>query len=150
MRGRWIKNWFSNFEELDEPFRYQGMTFTTVEVFYQCMKIPKEERILRWRVSLMTPAAAKRFCSARRKNFRLRSDWEDIKEKAMGRALGIKFDKGTTWYDRLKKTTGPIVEKNNWHDNIWGSCICEKCSNKGRNLLGSLLMKIREENRWIG
>lgn len=148
MMSRWIKNWFSNFEKLDEPFRYHGMTFSTVEVFYQCMKIPKEKRSLRKQVSRMTPAAAKRFCSKRRRNFKLRSDWEEVKQKVMGRALGMKFAKGTTWRTRLENTTGLIIEKNNWHDNVWGDCICEKCQHVlGQNLLGKMLTGIRDQNR---
>lgn len=37
------------------------------------------------------------------------------------------------------------VEENYWHDNEWGQCLCEKCVEvKGRNLLGRLLMELRE------
>lgn len=36
-----------------------------------------------------------------------------------------------------------IIEGNTWHDNFWGSCVCDKCRNKGRNVLGILLMDIR-------
>ena len=36
-----------------------------------------------------------------------------------------------------------LIEGNNWHDNFFGSCYCDRCGNKGENNLGKILMKIR-------
>jgi hypothetical protein len=36
-----------------------------------------------------------------------------------------------------------LVEGNYWHDNVWGSCTCAKCGNRGDNRLGVMLMQIR-------
>jgi predicted NAD-dependent protein-ADP-ribosyltransferase YbiA (DUF1768 family) len=37
-----------------------------------------------------------------------------------------------------------LVEGNYWHDNFWGSCICEKCQRKLKlNWLGQILMEER-------
>lgn len=144
---KWIRNWFSNYEKLDEPFEYKGLMFHTVETFYQCMKIPLVDKDHRRLVSSMSPAMAKRYCSKRNKNFKIRSDWEKVKIKVMNFALRKKFARGTSWYKKLKATKGEIVEVNNWHDNIWGDCVCDRCSNTtGRNLLGQLLMEIRDES----
>ena len=61
-------------------------------------------------------------------------------------ALEIKFAQGTTWYQKLKRTKSYIVETNYHHDNIWGDCTCIGCENiVGQNLLGKLLMEIREK-----
>lgn len=39
-----------------------------------------------------------------------------------------------------------LIEGNTWHDNIWGDCSCPKCWNiEGKNLLGRILMQVREE-----
>jgi len=39
-----------------------------------------------------------------------------------------------------------LIEGNYWHDNIWGDCLCSRCKNiKGQNLLGKILMEVREE-----
>jgi hypothetical protein len=41
-----------------------------------------------------------------------------------------------------------LIEGNYWHDNYWGVCTCENCVSNGivgRNRLGTLLMKVREE-----
>jgi len=36
--GKWIRNWFSNFLPLDEPYKYDGEVYVTPEHFYQAMK----------------------------------------------------------------------------------------------------------------
>lgn len=39
-----------------------------------------------------------------------------------------------------------LIEGNYHHDNLWGSCMCEKCKTKtGQNRLGRILMQVREE-----
>ena len=39
-----------------------------------------------------------------------------------------------------------LVEGNYWHDNYFGFCYCEKCSQLPKhNQLGKILMRIREE-----
>lgn len=80
----------------------------------------------------------------------LRSDWELLKEGFMEEILRRKFQDPTL--RNLLDETGDaeIVEGNRWHDNFWGQCLCERKScaaRTGRNTLGNLLMKIREENR---
>jgi ribA/ribD-fused uncharacterized protein len=141
--GKWIRNWFSNFTPC-KPFIAEGITYYTVENFFQAMKTTniKERRI----IAALSPSEAKRYCSKRNKHFKLRSNWEQIKIKVMEFGLRKKFIPGTDDYDKLLATgKEEIVEWNNWHDNIWGSCVCEKCNKGGANDLGRLLMKIRDE-----
>ncbi len=39
-----------------------------------------------------------------------------------------------------------LLNRNRHHDNYWGDCICNKCRDvEGKNILGKILMKIREE-----
>jgi predicted NAD-dependent protein-ADP-ribosyltransferase YbiA (DUF1768 family) len=56
----YIKNWFSNLLPLDTPFTYQGITFSTVENFYQAMKLPKDNVSARRSIAAMSPYAAKK------------------------------------------------------------------------------------------
>ena len=66
-----------------------------------------------------------------------------LKERA-----SFTFDKETiNVLEKLLETGDEgIVEWNNWHDNIWGDCICLKCEDiVGTNHLGKLLMRIRTE-----
>lgn len=141
----WIKNWFSNFEPFETPVEYQGIAFRTPEHMYQALKLPKSDVEGRRRIAeAATPGQAKRMG----RSCNLRSDWETVKVDVMRFVLKRKFAKGTTWLSRLLRTNGEIVEVNNWHDNIWGSCKCEKCGNRGQNLLGKLLMEIRARERF--
>ncbi|MGW6602262.1 NADAR family protein [Streptomyces sp. NPDC055036] len=41
-----------------------------------------------------------------------------------------------------------LVETNHWHDRFWGSCLCPAhAGTPGRNMLGELLMAIRDSRR---
>jgi ribA/ribD-fused uncharacterized protein len=78
----------------------------------------------------------------------LREDWELLKVNIMEEILRRKF-RDATLRNLLEETgDAQIIEGNIWHDNFWGQCTRhEACKGKGKNTLGNLLMKIREENR---
>lgn len=143
------RNWFSNFYPFEEPLVYQGMSFPTVEHFFQAMKCRKGDLAGRQKIAnARRPSIAKKLG----KNVHLRHNWEEIKLDVMEYALRYKFAKGTRWRQKLMKTHGTIVELNNWHDNYWGRCECRVCRAKvakgdlvPQNHLGKLLMKLREE-----
>jgi ribA/ribD-fused uncharacterized protein len=139
----WIKNWFSNFNELEVPITAQGITYYTVENFFQAMKTT--DHALRILIANMSPGSAKKFCGRKNKEFKLRDGWDDIKLDVMLWALRKKFAPGTKALKQLLDTgTEIIVEKNNWHDCYWGSCQCERCKDIPHlNNLGILLMQIR-------
>ena len=122
---------------------YEGIVYPTVEHFFQAMKtlIHAEREAI---AAAATPGIAKRMG----RQITLRPDWERIKADVMRIGLRLKFAD----YELAKKllATGDeyLVEGNTWHDNCWGDCSCPKCaSTTGRNLLGQLLMEIREEVR---
>ena len=135
-------NWFSNFKPFEIPLKYQGLVYKTPEHFYQALKtLNKKEREDICYSS--TPGQAKRLG----RKCKVRADWEIIKLRVMENALRYKFQPGTKWNKMLKESKGEIVEWNTWHDNFWGNCTCSKCVNiKGKNHLGKILMKLREEN----
>lgn len=137
---QWIRNWFSNFIPLDKPFEYQGMLFHTVENFYQAMKT----KDIRQRRKIATVSASESKKLGRK--ITLRKDWEQIKVDVMRYGLRKKFCKGSSHLTKLLKTSGEIVEWNNWHDRIWGKCVCPRCNKQGQNLLGELLTEIRKDN----
>lgn len=74
----------------------------------------------------------------------LRSDWEIVKIDVMRKALKAKFSQHPELFEKLKNIKEEIIEHNDWHDNFWGSCICNKCKDKGENMLGKLLMGLRD------
>jgi ribA/ribD-fused uncharacterized protein len=98
----------------------------------------------------MTAGQAKKAGS----KLKIRKDWEEIKLKVMEFALRYKFAKGTSHHKKLMETEGEIVEDNLWHDTFWGVCFCAMLTSgpygvrhctKGKNHLGKILMKIRDE-----
>jgi ribA/ribD-fused uncharacterized protein len=135
-----MKNWFSNFIPFEKPFLYKGISYPTVEHFFQAMKTKdQEERLKISKAS--SPKQAKHFGY----KVKLRDDWESIKIKVMLLALRYKFSPGTNWYDKLKDCKEDIVEWNFWHDNFWGHCVCDKCKNEPHlNYLGRLLTYLKE------
>lgn len=129
---------FSNFQPAE--ITHKGITYMSVENFYQAMKT--EDMEIRQQIANMQPGKAKRFT----RTIAVRDNWEDIKEDVMRAALRVKFKKGTYWANRLIETRYPsLVEDNYWHDNFWGSCVCERCGNRGENRLGKMLTEIKRE-----
>lgn len=70
----------------------------------------------------------------------LRPDWEKVKLEVMYNIVKAKFNNESL---RIKlKGTGDeeLVEGNTWGDKFWGVC-----NGQGRNELGKILMRVREE-----
>ena len=69
----------------------------------------------------------------------VRPDWDDVKVVIMTELLVQKYaDKDL--YDLLVATRGKyLIEGNDWNDTFWG-----ECDGRGRNVLGRMLMTIRD------
>lgn len=107
----------------------------TVEHYFQYMKTVSDEEgheIL----AATTPGEAKRLG----RKSQLRPDWEQVKVQVMRDALRLKFDTPQMKSKLLSTGDHFLVEGNHWNDTFWGVC-----AGKGRNMLGYLLMEIREE-----
>lgn len=130
----------SNFHP--SPITYQGREWPTVEHAFQAQKtlFEGERELIR---SAQTPGKAKRL--GRKVSF-LRPDWEEVKADIMHELLLLKFTQNRELMEKLVDTGhAHLVEGNGWHDNTWGDCTCDRCSGiQGKNLLGKLLMKVRE------
>jgi len=77
----------------------------------------------------------------------MRPDWEENKADVMKELVRRKFQQNDLLRQSLLITEDAIlIEGNGWHDNFWGDCGCDKCEGiKGQNMLGKILMEIREE-----
>jgi ribA/ribD-fused uncharacterized protein len=118
---------------------FQGIEYPSVEHAYQASKTLDIEHKLRI-AKLRTAGQAKR----EGKRVQLRPDWKEQKIRFMTSLLHVKFSQEP--FKSLLKATGDqqIEEGNYWHDNFWGICTCNRCSNiRGENHLGRLLMEIR-------
>ena len=122
------------------PIYHEGITYPTNEHFFQAMKtldIDERKAI----AAAETPGLAKRMG----RNVKLRPDWEKIKIDVMRLGLMLKFTDAALAEKLIATGDEELVEGNWWHDNIWGSCNCDKCrSHPGRNILGNLLVELRE------
>jgi len=122
----------------------------TVEHKFQACKTEDQEwQVKIWRAN--SPAEAKKLG----RKAPLRKNWDQIKVFVMGDFLKQKFSDPDLKAKLLATGDALLVEGNSWHDQFWGDCYCntnpgrfgsrETCKQEGQNVLGRLLMKIRNE-----
>lgn len=122
----------SNFYEC--PVSYNGITYRNAETAFQAQKTLDID--IRKQFSKMSANEAKK----QGKRISLREDWEDIKVDIMRDIVLAKFKQNPELLDKLIETDGMyLIEGNNWGDRTWGMV-----GNKGMNLLGNILMEVRE------
>ena len=129
---------FSNFAP--HPIFLKGKLWPTSEHYFQAQKFagtPYEEEIRR----ANSPMIAARLGRSRKRM--LRTDWEKAKNSIMLEALRAKF----TQHDELRKlllsTAEAIIVEHTAKDRYWG----DGGDGSGRNMLGKILMQVREELR---
>lgn len=127
--------WLSNFQE--SPITYKGKDYPTVEHAYQAAKAVDPEQAEAIRVA-ETPSKAKKLGG----QCVMREDWDDVRLQVMEECLRLKFQIPFLRQRLLDTCSEELVEGNLWNDTFWGVC-----KGKGANMLGKLLMKIREEIR---
>lgn len=126
----------SNFAQY--PIVVDGKKWATTEHYFQAMKFvgtPHEGEV---RAAPTAKEAANR---GRDRSRPLRGDWESVKDDVMRRALRAKFEQHEDIRDRLLATgDAKLIEKTSG-DYYWG---CGK-HGTGRNMLGVLLMELRDQ-----
>ena len=70
----------------------------------------------------------------------IRNDWGEIKLKVMESIVTVKFSDPTLARKLLDTGGATLIEGNDWGDTFWGVY-----RGKGRNELGKILMRVREE-----
>lgn len=118
---------------------WDGMIWESSEHAYQAAKTLDHE--LRRRISKMEkPGDVKRLG----KTIRVRPDWADVKIATMEEIVRAKFHyNGDLAYKLVDTGDVTLEEGNKWKDRFWG--VYPPKSGDGRNELGKILMKIREE-----
>jgi ribA/ribD-fused uncharacterized protein len=127
----------SNF--YDAPLHYEGRDWPHSEAAYQAMKSldPKDHEHL---ANVRQPGHAKKYG----KYIQVRPDWEFIKVEIMTEIVKAKFDQNPELKRKLLLTGyAKIEEGNDWGDVTWG--ISPPGSGIGKNYLGVILMKLRED-----
>lgn len=122
---------------------YGGRIFPTSEHLYQALKCKNVEDFIAIS-ECSTPGKAK----SMGQKISLISDWETVRVNAMRFVVMQKFTTSKTHEELAAKLIGTkeyyLIEGNNWHDNFFGACTCEKCAKqRGSNWLGIILMEVR-------
>lgn len=132
--GFFGKNRFlSNFAEC--IVFHEGWSYTSVEHAYQAAKTNNWEDKARIRNAASAGAAKKLG-----KEIVIRDDWDDVKVSIMKDLLTQKFSQEPFKSLLIATDTLYIEETNYWNDTFWGVS-----REKGQNVLGNLLMQIREK-----
>ena len=122
----------SNFS--DSPMEYDGISYQNAEAAFQAQKCVNAADRLSF--SRLNPSEAKKL--GRRVS--LRPDWEDIKVGVMRDVVRAKFSQNPELKKKLLATSGEYLEEGNtWGDRVWGTV-----NGSGANLLGQILMELRE------
>lgn len=132
--NRWLSNFWS------APIIVTGFEYQNSEAAYQAAKtINIDERL---QFKHMTGAQAKK--AGRRIN--LRSDWDFVKLEVMELVLRAKFMTHGELANKLRNTgSRDIIELNTWGDTYWGQVRNKQGILTGSNILGKLLMNIRDD-----
>lgn len=133
---------FSNFS--DHPLTFGDNVFKTSEHFFQAMKyMPFRNADQRKRfqeiLDAETPKEAARL--GRLRDVAIRSDWESVKDSVMYVALHAKFTQHKDIKEILLSTGNSILIEHTINDSYWGDGL----DGSGKNMLGKLLMKLREK-----
>lgn len=128
----------SNFYSV--KIKYEGIKYPSSENAYQAAKT--NDTSIR-KIFKNVSASESKYLGNKLK---IVENWDDIKKDVMYEILKIKFNNKEMKKLLLATENLKLKEGNAWHDNYWGDCVCDGCKHiKGKNILGKLLMKIREE-----
>lgn len=131
----------SNFYPIQMIF--DGEVYKSAEHAFQAAKCATDIDEKRIRAA-RTPAIAKSLG----RRVELISNWESYKVKIMEKILRVKFADPIMKL-LLHNIKGEIVENNKWHDIYWGVCDCSEHESTGKNILGELLMLIRDSESML-
>jgi ribA/ribD-fused uncharacterized protein len=129
--------WLSNFYKA--PCEYEGIVYPTSENAYQAAKVKPEFRGIFTECSAADSKLVwKQFSLVDEEP----EDWDKRKEGVMAAILLFKFTYNTELLERLLSTKDRYLEEtNHWGDIFWG---VDYETREGKNTLGKILMKIRE------
>ena len=115
------------------PITIYGVPYKCAEAAFQSFKVPLCKRSM---------FINKNGYEAKRlgRLVKLPSNWDAVRTEAMMTVIYEKFKQNADLRERLLATGNEhIQEDNDWNDKFWGVCNGEGC-----NMLGKILMNVRE------
>ena len=127
------------------PLRINGTTIWSAEAIYQACRFPERPDIQKIILAERSPMTAKMKSKPYRKE-NTRPDWEIVKVKVMKWCLRVKLAQNWIRFGDLLRSTDnrPIVEESR-KDDFWGAKRQKDGTLVGMNVLGRLLMELRQE-----
>src|SRR5262245_33121636 len=124
--------------------RVNGVDILTSEALYQACRFPQLPDVQRLIIDQKSPMTAKMKSKPHRS--KTREDWDAVRTRVMRWCLRVKLAQNWVTFRDLLLSTGerPIVEESK-KDDFWGAFAQEDDTLVGRNVLGRLLMELREE-----
>lgn len=133
-RNRWLSNFSPS------PLVWEGHTFATAEAAFAAGKTL--DLVLRAKIAAeQDPGRAKKLG----RQVALRPEWDShYRYVVMAEVLEAKFTDPALRAQLIATGDCLLIERNDWHDDVWGDCSCVKHRSKpGNNMLGRLLMQLR-------
>ena len=126
------------------PLVVNAIQIRTSEALYQACRFPHLPDVQRLVIDQASPMAAKMKAKPFRKQGR--PDWDTVRVKVMRWSLRVKLAQNWERFGALLKATEdrPIVEESA-KDDFWGAHPLKDGSLAGHNVLGRLLMELRNE-----
>ena len=125
------------------PLHVNGLRIFTSEALYQACRFPHRPEVQRLIIGQASPMTAKMKSKPYRHDSR--PDWDQVRVKIMRWSLRVKLAQNWVKFSDLLLATGdrPIVEESR-KDDFWGAKSIDEHTLVGTNVLGRLLMELRE------
>jgi hypothetical protein len=119
------------------------VNITNSEILYQCCRFPLFPKLQQDIIAIENPMEAKTI--ARKYDSYTRQDWEDVKVDMMRWCLRVKLVQNFDKFSKLlKDTENKAIVEYSTKDSFWGAKPVENGKLQGKNVLGRLLMELRE------
>lgn len=127
------------------PLCVNDIRIRTSEALYQACRFPHLPEIQQQIILEQSPMTAKMRSKPYRRDSR--PDWEHVRVPIMRWCLRVKLAQNWQRFGKLLLSTGdkPIVEKKVRRADFWGAREMDDGSLVGENILGRLLMELREK-----
>jgi N-glycosidase YbiA len=132
---------FSNFSR--HPVFLKGKRWPTSEHYFQAQKFSGTEHEEAVRLCKKPSEAA---ALGRNRKLPLRPDWESVKDQVMLEAVRAKFTQHKDLKAILLGTGDAVLVEHTTNDSYWA----DGGDGSGKNMLGRILMQVREELRREG
>jgi ribA/ribD-fused uncharacterized protein len=130
---------FSNFAKA--PIEVEDKIWRTSEHYFQAQKFPDSPEYQERIRTTPSPMVAARL--GRSRSVPIRKDWESAKDDIMREAVRMKFSQNADMLKLLLSTGDALLVEHTKNDRYWG----DGGDGRGRNMLGKILMEIRDELR---